>query len=138
MLTLNPSVIINGPATADYDEDLGVLFLSDWAHESVFPLWATTARAGAPPTLENTLMNGTNTFDCSTSTDVNCIGNGTKFETTFVSGTKYRIRLINVAVDGHFQFSIDGHNLTVVRTFMQQLLGLNTWTNTTWSYADML
>ena len=109
-------MIINGPATADYDEDLGALFLTDWSHKSVFPLWATTARAGAPPTLENGLINGTNTFDCSTSTDANCIGGGKKFETVFESGTKYRIRLINTAIDGHFQFSIDGHNLTVVRT----------------------
>ena len=26
-------VIINGPATADYDEDLGMLFLNDWDHQ---------------------------------------------------------------------------------------------------------
>lgn len=117
-------MIINGPATADYDEDLGALFLSDWAHESVFPLWASTAIAGAPPSLENGLINGTNTFDCSTSSDVNCIGGGKKFETVFVSGKKYRIGLINVAIDGHFEFSIDGHNLTVVRTDTKNFLGL--------------
>ena len=115
MLFRSLTVIINGPATADYDEDLGALFLSDWAHESVFPLWGTAViHGGPPPALENGLVNGTNTFDCSTSTDPNCIGDGKKFETTFESGKKYRIRLINVALDGHFQFSIDGHNLTVV------------------------
>jgi FtsP/CotA-like multicopper oxidase with cupredoxin domain len=26
-------IIINGPATADYDEDLGMLFLNDWDHQ---------------------------------------------------------------------------------------------------------
>jgi FtsP/CotA-like multicopper oxidase with cupredoxin domain len=108
-------VIINGPATADYDEDLGAMFLSDWAHESVFKLWGNKARAGDTPVLENTLINGTNTFDCSNLTDANCIGNGTKYETNFVSGTKYRIRLINTVVDAHFHFSIDNHTLTVVR-----------------------
>lgn len=41
---------------------------------------------------------------------------GTKFQTVFESGTKYRIRLVNVAIDGHFQFSIDGHTLTVIAT----------------------
>lgn len=32
----------------------------------------------------------------------------------FQAGKKYRIRLVNVATDGHFQFSIDGHSLTVI------------------------
>jgi hypothetical protein len=26
-------IVINGPATADYDEDLGMLFLNDWDHQ---------------------------------------------------------------------------------------------------------
>ena len=26
-------VVINGPATANYDEDLGMLFLNDWDHQ---------------------------------------------------------------------------------------------------------
>ena len=109
-------LIINGPATADYDEDLGVLFLSDWGHQTAFQGWVNSAKGGPPPELANGLINGTNTYDCSGSTDANCIGNGTKYETTFVSGKKYRIRLINVAIDGHFEFSIDGHNLTVIST----------------------
>lgn len=32
-------LIINGPATADYDEDLGMLFLSDWSHIPASELW---------------------------------------------------------------------------------------------------
>jgi hypothetical protein len=106
-------LIINGPATADYDEDLGAVFLSDWSHIPVTQLW-DTAKLGAPPMLENGLINGTNTFDCSDSTDANCIGGGKKFETVFEAGKKYRLRLVNSAVDGHFQFSIDGHSLTVI------------------------
>ncbi|KAF4632898.1 hypothetical protein G7Y89_g5235 [Cudoniella acicularis] len=110
---LQGPLIINGPATADYDTDLGVLFLSDWSHIPVPERW-DVARVGGPPTLENGLVNGTNTYDCSGSTDANCIGNGTKYETTFVTGQKYRFRIINTAVDAHFQFSIDGHNFTVI------------------------
>ncbi|KAF8858876.1 hypothetical protein BDZ45DRAFT_704516 [Acephala macrosclerotiorum] len=106
-------LIINGPATADYDEDLGMLFLSDWSHIPASELW-DTARQGAPPTLDTGLINGTNTFDCTNSTDANCLGTGKKFETVFESGKKYRIRIINSAIEGHFQFSIDGHNLTVI------------------------
>lgn len=108
--------IINGPTTADYDEDLGVLFLDDWSHTDVFSLWYT-ARQGGAPELENGLINGTNTYDCESSGDSTCSGTlGSKFETVFESGKKYLIRIINVATDGHFQFSIDGHNLTVIAT----------------------
>nr|ABM21605.1 laccase 2 [Monilinia fructigena] len=108
-------LIINGPATADYDEDLGPIFLQDWAHQSAFEIW-DTARLGAPPALPNTLINGTNTFDCSSSEDANCVGGGKKFELTFVKGKKYRLRLLNVGIDSHFEFAIDGHNLTVIAT----------------------
>jgi FtsP/CotA-like multicopper oxidase with cupredoxin domain len=34
-------LIINGPATADYDEDLGSVFMNDWGHETEFYRWAT-------------------------------------------------------------------------------------------------
>jgi len=53
------SIIIDGPASANYDEDLGALMLSDWFHESVFSLWGY-ARIGIPPVAENGLVNGTN------------------------------------------------------------------------------
>lgn len=96
-------MIINGPATANYDIDLGLLVLQDWSHVPLSSLW-DTAKLGAPPTLSTGLINGANTWD----------GLGRKFQTTFIPGKKYRIRLLNSAVDGHFQFSIDGHNLTVI------------------------
>ncbi|GAB1317478.1 laccase, multicopper oxidase, benzenediol:oxygen oxidorectuctase [Madurella fahalii] len=106
-------MIFRGPTTDDYDEDLGMLFLQDWGHVESFTLWHT-AKLGAPPILENGLINGTNTFDCAGSTDPRCVGNGTKFETVFEADTRYLIRLVNVAIDGVFQFSIDGHSLRVV------------------------
>ena len=106
-------MILNGPATADYDEDLGSLFLQDWGHQTAFELW-DSAKLGAPPTLQNGLINGTNTFDCSDSSDANCVGGGKKFEMIFEAGKKYRFSVVNVAIEGHFQFSIDGHSLTVI------------------------
>lgn len=108
-------MIINGPASANYDEDLGVVMLSDWCHSSVFELWPT-AQQGAPPPLENTLINGTNIFDCSSSTDEKCVGGGKRFETVFVPGQKYLFRLINTAIDAHFRFSIDNHTFQVIAT----------------------
>jgi FtsP/CotA-like multicopper oxidase with cupredoxin domain len=106
-------LVINGPATANYDEDLGALFLQDWSHSSAFKRYALIGD-GAPPALENGLINGTNAYTCPTTTDPNCLGNGTNFETTFVYGTKYRIRLVNTAIDGWIRFAIDDHNFTVI------------------------
>jgi FtsP/CotA-like multicopper oxidase with cupredoxin domain len=58
--------------------------------------------------LDNGLINGTNTYNDSGTTV------GSRFETTFVSGTSYRMRLINAAIDTQFDFSIDNHTLTVI------------------------
>ncbi|OJJ51730.1 hypothetical protein ASPZODRAFT_57033 [Penicilliopsis zonata CBS 506.65] len=109
-------ILIHGPSSANWDVDLGVLPLQDWAHESVFTLWAGITQYGAPPPLPNGLINGTNTFDCRGSSDPACLGTGKRYENSFVQGKKYLIRLVNTAVDGYFRFSIDNHKLTVAAT----------------------
>jgi len=81
------------------------LFLNDWSHQTVDELYSYAETSG-PPTLDNGLINGTNTYN----------GSGSRFETTFSSGTKYLIRVVNAAVDSHFKFSIDNHTMTVVAT----------------------
>jgi hypothetical protein len=107
-------MILRGPATDPYDEDLGVLFLQDWSHTEAF-VWWETAKLGTPIPMETGLINGTNTWDCSPETDPNCKGKtGNKFETIFEKGKKYLLRLINSGTDAAFQFSIDGHSLRVV------------------------
>ncbi|KAK3299649.1 putative extracellular dihydrogeodin oxidase/laccase [Chaetomium fimeti] len=108
-------MVFNGPATANYDEDLGVLFLQDWSHTTVFRAWGHKQRYGITHSLSNLLLNGTNTFDCSAhDSDPNCVGGGKKFETVFKPGKKHLIRLANVALDSQFRFSIDGHKLKVI------------------------
>lgn len=107
-------LIFRGPATADYDEDLGSLFLQDWSHSPSFTDWDTKQKFGITHSQTTTLINGTNTFDCSNESDVKCVGGGKKFEMLFEAGKKHRLRLINVAVDSQFQFSIDDHKLTVI------------------------
>ncbi|KAG7142124.1 Laccase-1 like protein [Verticillium longisporum] len=54
-------IIINGPASANYDEDLGVVFLNDWDHQTVDELYAV-AQTNGPPMLDNGLINGTNVY----------------------------------------------------------------------------
>jgi len=88
-------VVINGPATANYDEDLGVLFLNDWSHQTADELWPSVETQG-DPTMDNGLINGTNVYE----------NVGSRFEVEVVSGRTYRIRLINAAINSHFKVYI--------------------------------
>ncbi|KAK1993381.1 multicopper oxidase [Colletotrichum falcatum] len=102
-------IVINGPATANYDEDLGMLFLNDWDHQTVDQLYYS-AQADGPPTLDNGLINGTNVYG----DDGSASQTGHRFNVTWTAGTSYRIRLVNGAVDTHWKFSIDNHTMTVI------------------------
>ncbi|KAI5864444.1 putative multicopper oxidase [Durotheca rogersii] len=97
-------IVINGPCSAPYDVDTGILFLNDWFHETTDTLWATTASTGGLPPAQNGLINGTNIYG----------DGGKRFETTFAAGKRHRIRLVNGAIDTHFKFMIDGHKMKVI------------------------
>ncbi|OQE28924.1 hypothetical protein PENFLA_c004G08458 [Penicillium flavigenum] len=112
-------LIIYGPATADYDVDLGPIFMTDWYHQSAFILWAQSGMYGGFPVRHNAvapngLINGTNTFPCDDSNDPACLGTGKRSETVIQKGKKYRLRLLDAQADGWMKFSIDGHKLTVI------------------------
>ncbi|KAF2195362.1 multicopper oxidase [Zopfia rhizophila CBS 207.26] len=96
-------IVIHGPATADYDEELDTVMLVDWSHDTVDSLYSYAQTQG-PPTMDTGLINGMNEYN----------GSGSRYEATFESGKKYLIRLINGAIDTHFKFSIDNHNITVI------------------------
>ncbi|EKG17545.1 Multicopper oxidase type 1 [Macrophomina phaseolina MS6] len=100
-------IIINGPATANYDEDLGIMFLNDWDHSTVDELY-DSAQSSGPPTLDTGLINGTNIYNDSGTVT------GSRWEASLTEGTSYRLRLVNAAVDSHFKFSIDNHTLQVI------------------------
>ncbi|KAJ5923529.1 hypothetical protein N7454_008774 [Penicillium verhagenii] len=110
-------IVIHGPTTADYDVDLGPVFITDWFHETAFSLWESKAKHGAFPTNvdpENGLINGTNTYPCEESDDPACTGSGRRSQAVFEKGKKYLLRVIDGETDGFMKFSIDGHKLTVV------------------------
>lgn len=107
-------MVFNGPAAANYDKDLGPLFLQDWSHTSTFDAWTQKEKFGITHALTSTLINGTNDYDCSKSGHSACVGGGRKFEMVFQRGKRYLLRLVNVSTDSQFQFSIDGHRLTVI------------------------
>ncbi|CAG7959720.1 unnamed protein product [Penicillium salamii] len=96
-------ILINGPATANYDVDLGHVFLNDWYHTTADRL-VLQAATGGPPTAPNGLINGTNTWNDS----------GSRFQTVFEAGKRYRMRVVNAGADQHFRFMIDNHTMEVI------------------------
>lgn len=103
------AIVIHGPTTAEYDEDLGPLILSDWSHQTVDEMYQTQLEVFRAARMEGGLLNGKNVWIYEDGKTV-----GERFKTTFVPGKRYRIRLINTAVHTHFRFSIDQHNLTII------------------------
>lgn len=113
---LSGPIIIHGPATANYDEHLGALFLTDWGHTTATETWMTSMMRGLFPLIPNGLINGTNTYDCGILNigDKNCKGTGKRFQVEFESGKKYRIGLVGTQADGFLRFSMDNHKFTVI------------------------
>lgn len=87
--------------------------IQDWDHTPAEQLWLK-AKNGGPPSMDNTLINGTAPYSCTGSTNANCIGGGAYFETVFDAGTSYKIRVINVGIDMTFRLQIDDHDFQVV------------------------
>lgn len=96
-------MVIHGPATANYDEELEPIVLSDWTHQTADYLY-TYAQTVGPPTLDNGLISGKNTGP----------DGGSRFEATFEAGKSYRLRIVNTGIDTHFKFAIDGHKFKVI------------------------
>lgn len=98
-------IVIHGPATADYDIELGPLPITDWYYPTV-NLHASRAEHfnGNPPEADNALINGTMTSP----------EGGQYARTTLTAGKRHRLRLVNTAVDNHFVVSFDNHQMEVI------------------------
>lgn len=97
-------MIIHGPATGDYDIDLGALPFTDWFHASLFTVNAATAHAKGPPTADNLLVNGSMTSS----------SGGQYAVTTLTPGKTHRLRLVNTGINNWVHVGIDGHPFTVI------------------------
>ncbi|KAF2655213.1 multicopper oxidase [Lophiostoma macrostomum CBS 122681] len=102
-------LVINGPASANYDFDLGAFPVNDFYYATS---WRVSLQAHinlqnrvGPPTPDTILVNGTNK---------NANGGGSYGKVTMKQGKKYRLRLINSSVDNSIRVSLDGHQFQVI------------------------
>ena len=102
-------VVFEGPATSNYDLDLGVYTIQDWFYQTAFQIEAeATANlqtGSAPPPADSILLNGTNK---------NAAGGGQYGNVQLTLGKTHRLRLINTSVDNAIRVSLDGHPFTVI------------------------
>ncbi|GAB7365366.1 hypothetical protein MBLNU230_g6445t1 [Neophaeotheca triangularis] len=99
-------ILIHGPATADYDIDLGPLPMNDWYYPTVATMAyrAEHQNSVLPPSADNVLLNGSMTSN----------SGGSYSRTTLTQDRKHRLRIINMSVDNHLIVSLDGHNMQVI------------------------
>lgn len=102
------TMIIDGPATSNYDVDLGAMPITDWYYRPAFELAPLVQRGAFPggPTGDNILINGTNVSLNGT--------RGQYHRNSLTKGKKYRLRLINTSTNDNFKVGLDGHNFTVI------------------------
>lgn len=102
------SLIVRGPASANYDIDLGAYPIGDYYHETAdrLHLKAELVANGPPPDSDNVLFRGKN---------INPLGAGGAYDRLVLTpGKKHLIRLINPSVDNSFTVSLVGHTFTVI------------------------
>ena len=106
------SIVINGPASANYDIDLGPYPVSDWFYQTSWQINDLTLddlQSHNPgPQANNILVNGTGKNVAGTT--------GSYSVTKITSGKKYRLRLINTSVDNNIRVSLDNHLMQVMTT----------------------
>ena len=102
------AIVINGPASSNYDYDLGPYIVTDWYYKTSWQqgmiAHAALQGGGPPPAADQILINGTNKNGDS---GAYAVTKGLK------KGKKYRLRLINTSADNTFRVSLDYHNFTV-------------------------
>ncbi|KAF2120016.1 laccase [Lophiotrema nucula] len=97
-------IIIRGPATANYDIDLGILPLTDWFHNPIFTVNAASLHAAGPPIADNYLVNGS----------MISASGGQYAVTPLTFGKKHLLRLVNTGINNYVHVALDGHQFTVV------------------------
>ncbi|KAL5402891.1 hypothetical protein PMIN03_010311 [Paraphaeosphaeria minitans] len=114
------TIIINGPATANYDVDLGTYTVQDWYNITAYHASSIALMTGRGPAGTNILVNGTNKkIEGSVTT-------GEYNKVKIESGKKYRLRLVNPSIDAAIRVSLDGHPFTVIANDFVPIVPYNT------------
>ena len=102
-------IVFEGPASSNYDDDLGPYLLSE-VYQGL-TAWQVNAIAqqnlqhrGGPPSASNILING----------EAKGSNGGSYNQVTITKNKKYRLRLVNIAVDSYIRVSLDNHIMTVM------------------------
>ena len=101
------SSVFNGPATANYDIDLGPLLVTDWydtgsfAEDAIQQEELDILKVGPGP--DALLINGTNG-----------VNNGNYLTIALAPEKSHRLRLVNTAVRDPIRVSIDNHQLQII------------------------
>ena len=110
------AIVINGPATANYDVDLGSVTLNEWYYDTYWQISGLVNSrlqllptgnlpASGPPSADNILINGTNKSPQ---------GAGSYLVTHITSPQSYRLRLVNSGADNALRVSLDNHSFQVI------------------------
>lgn len=95
---------INGPASMNYDEDLGTFPITDWYTDNMYHAGFKSELSGTgPPQAKGALINGKMKSAPGTT------GIGEYEDVKIEKGKTYRLRLINTSVDIGFKVSLDNH-----------------------------
>lgn len=103
--------------------------MGDWHHtySSVLltsflnPTSSWSSESGIEPLPDNILLNGQKTYDCSMQSSIlpantasSICTEGNMYNSTFIQGKTYRLRLINHSTLFSYWFSIDNHTISIV------------------------
>ncbi|KAF2874552.1 putative multicopper oxidase, type 1 [Massariosphaeria phaeospora] len=103
------AIVINGPASANYDIDLGPYVINDYYYATSWQVGIQSHNnlqmGGPPPPADTMMINGTNK---------NAAGGGKYGKVSMKKGKKYRLRLINASVDNTVRVSLDNHQFQVI------------------------
>lgn len=102
------AIQIEGPASDNYDIDLGTFPVGDWYYKTVDKL-TVDLRTQVPPPSDNIFFNGTNINPADPT-------QGEYAVVTLTPGLRHRLRVINPSADNEFQLSLVGHQFTVIAT----------------------
>ncbi|CAG8524950.1 6917_t:CDS:2 [Ambispora gerdemannii] len=106
------------PYLQKYDKEF-IVTLHDWYHtetpELLKALMKPLQEGYSEPAPDSGLINGRHSYNCTLApVGTTCISNHSLSRFVFQQGKKYRIRIINMSADDHFNFSIDEHLLDVI------------------------